>query len=141
MLFLQGIAHMEGFYILNDRPQRNNNPGDLEWNTESNRFGATHGDPRFAIFSDVHTGWVALQRWLSVPAKIHQGAVRGYFLDPNGTTLVGGYLGATIAQVIHRFAPAGENDPALYVATVCKNCGLKPTDILTAELLRLPEAA
>lgn len=121
---------MEGFYELNKRPQRNRNPGDLSWGAEADSFGATCGDPRFAIFPDVHTGWRALQRWLSVPAKF----------DKDGK-LVGGYLGATIEQAINRFAPPGENNTSLYVATVCKNTGHRPDTILTPELLQTPEAA
>ena len=139
MTVLQAIAKEEGWYTLGDRPRRNLNPGDLEWNSESKSFGATGGDPRFAIFPDAVTGWRALQRWLSVPAKFHQGQVQGLFMDPNGTTLVGGYLGATLAQVIHRFAPAGENDPDIYLATVIQNTGLTAATILTLALLQTPE--
>jgi hypothetical protein len=141
MTLLQAIAHMEGFYELNSRPQRNNNPGDLSWGTEAQAFGATHGDPRFAVFPNAATGWVALQNWLSRPAKLVNHPVEGLFLDPNGTTLESGYLGATLAQVIHRFAPSSENNTQLYIDTVCKNTGLTPATRITSFLLETPEAS
>ena len=141
MTLLQAIAHMEGFYELGTRPQRNNSPGDLSWGLEAEEFGATHGDPRFAVFPNVATGWLALQRWLSIPAKLVNHPVEGLFLDPNGTTLESGYLGATLAQVIHRFAPSSENNTDLYIATVAKNTGLTPSTRITSFLLETPEAS
>ena len=129
MTLLQAIAHMEGFYTLGDRPNRNNNPGDLSWGTEAQAFGATHGDPRFAVFPDPTTGWIALKRWLSVPAKF----------DASGE-LVGGYLGATLEQAINRFAPPIENNTATYLATVIQNTGLSASSILTSFMLETPEA-
>lgn len=128
MTLLQSMAHMEGYYRQNSRPQRNNNPGDLIWSAESAAFGATHGDPRFAVFPDALTGWNALRRWLSVPARF----------DAKGD-LVGGYLGATIEQAINRFAPPNENDTDTYVNVVCRYTGLKPSSTLTAALLQTPE--
>lgn len=138
--FLQAIATVEGFYKVGNRPQRNNNPGDLIWIAESSAFGATHGDvlhpdgymgyKGFAVFPDAITGWKALQRWLSVPAKF----------DKTGK-LVGGYLGATLSQVINRFAPPVENDTARYVSNVCNATGLSADVVITAELLQTPEAA
>jgi hypothetical protein len=123
MTFLQACARMEGFYDSGSRPQRNNNPLDLEWCPESKAFGATSGDPRFAIFDDVTTGWDAARRWFSVPAKFSNG------------TLVGGYLGATIKQAITRFAPPSENNSNSYVSNVCAFTELTPDTILTEELL------
>jgi hypothetical protein len=130
MTLLQAIAHMEGFYELSSRPQRNNNPGDLSWGPEARGFGAIQGDPRFAVFPDPTTGWNALQRWLSVPARY----------DAAGD-LVGGYLGATLKQALNRFAPPSENDTLIYLATVTKNTGLTPESRLTSFLLETPEAS
>lgn len=124
MNILTAMAHMEGFFVTGTRPQRNNNPLDLSWGPEAEKFGATGGDPRFAIFPDAATGWEAGRRWLSVPAKF----------DSNGN-LVGGYMGATVEQAINRFAPPVENDTANYVTYVCQAVGCAPTDVLTAELL------
>jgi hypothetical protein len=128
MTLLEAIAREEGFYVAGSRPQRNNNPGDLEYGPETIRFGATAGDPRFAVFADARTGWNALRSWLSVRAKF----------DANGN-LVGGYIGATIEQAINRFAPPSENDSAGYVGNVCVWTGLQPADTLTIDLLILPE--
>lgn len=138
MTLLQAMAHVEGFYSQGKRPQRNNNPGDLIWVAESAAFGATHGDvvdpngymgcKGFAVFPDAPTGWRALQRWLSIPAKF----------DHTGK-LIGGYLGATLEQAINRFAPPGENDTAVYLTTVRRYTGLKNSSVLTAALLQTPE--
>lgn len=124
MTFLEAIAREEGFYTEGSRPQRNHNPGDLVFCTESIHFGATGGDGRFAIFPSEAVGWDALRRWLSVPAKF----------DPSGD-LVGGYLGATVRQVINRFAPPYENETQAYVRNVCAWAEVQPDDVVTAEML------
>ena len=141
MLLLEAMAHQEGFYSSdpNVRPRRNNNPLDLRWNSESKTFGATHGDKPpvgdpsdyqgysgFAVFPDIETGWQAGRRWLSVPAKIVNGKLEG------------GYLGATLAQVIGRFAPPNKNKTGAYLSEVCKLTGFSSTDILTSDLLQVP---
>jgi hypothetical protein len=121
---------MEGFPVDGSRPQRNNNPGDLTFCGETVSFGATAGDPRFAIFPDAETGWNALRRWLSVPAKF----------DSAGN-LIHGYLGATLKQAINRFAPPNENNSSEYVEVVCNRTGLTPETILTPDLLAVPTAS
>lgn len=125
MTFLQAIAEEEGFNVAGSRPERNNNPGDLIYGNEAIRFGATHGDPRFAVFPDAVTGWNALRRWLSIPAVIKDGQ------------LVGGYLGATVQQVIGRFAPPGENDTNSYVSNVCRWANVTPQTIVTVAMLQV----
>lgn len=126
-LLLEAMAEMEGYYINGSRPRRNKNPLDLEWGNESQRFGATKGDPRFAVFERDLTGWVAAARWLSVPARF----------SPEGA-LIGGYLGATLSQVIFRFAPSVENDSHHYLDFVCQHTGLTPETVLTTDLLTIP---
>jgi hypothetical protein len=111
-----------------DRPQRNNNPGDLLWCPEAHKFGATHGDPTYAVFPSIELGWLALRQWLSVPAKF----------DSKGT-LVAGYMGATLYQVIYRFAPPSDNNSAGYLKFVCAQTGLTSITIVTPALLTLPE--
>jgi hypothetical protein len=139
--FLQAGAGIEGFYKAGSRPQRNNSPGDLEYNDESIRFGATGTDGRFAIFPDVETGWKAYQRWYSVPAHFTSVDPKdGRPIGPSGY-LIGGYLGATIAQALWRFAPPGENDPSIYLAYVVQRTGLAPDIILTAAILETPEVS
>jgi hypothetical protein len=126
MLLLEAIAHEEGFYKVGSRPQRNNNPGDLVYGNESIRFGAVSSDGRFAIFPDLLTGWNALRRWLSIPAIIKNGLLEG------------GYLGATIEQAIYRFAPPTENRSDLYLQYVTSMTGLDSHQILTLEMLEVP---
>ena len=125
LTFRQSIGKSEGFGLPNARPTKNNNPGDLTFCQETIHFGATHGDPRFAVFPDEATGWEALRRWLSVPAKF----------DANGD-LVGGYCGATIEQAINRFAPPSDgNNTDAYVSSVCQWTGLHPKDTLTQAII------
>lgn len=123
LTFIDAIAREEGFEVVGSRPQRNNNPGDLIFGAESQRLGATHGDPRFAIFPDVATGREALRRWLSVPAEFEAGK------------LVAGYLGATAEQIINRFAPPVENNTSAYLANVLSWTGFTPGTIITASNL------
>lgn len=147
--FPQAISVSEGFPVLGSRPRLNNNPGDLIWGPEAERLGAIRGDkggyPKysgFAVFPTPAIGWKALVGWLSVPATFHQGPLAGYFTDPNGTTLVGGYLGATIAQVIYRFAPPSDNNNTeKYITGVCERTGLTRETVVTAELLLTPEVS
>jgi hypothetical protein len=120
---LQAIATYEGFYQSCSRPCRNNNPGDLVWGTEAKFFGAIKGDPEYAVFESTDDGWFALQKWLSVPAKFEDGK------------LVAGYLGATLEQVIFRFAPPSTNDSQAYLDFVCGETGYAPSTVLTLEML------
>ena len=126
LTFRQAVGKMEGWGKPGTRPTLNNNPGDLTYCQETIHFGALKGDPRFAVFPDEATGWEALRRWFSVPAKF----------DPSGK-LVGGYCGATIEQAINRFCPAGDgaNDPNAYTNFVSEQTGHQPTDILTQEMI------
>lgn len=138
MEVLEAMACQEGFYVEGDRPQRNNNPLDLTWSTEARKFGATKGDrvspggldgyAGMAVFSDALTGWRAAQAWLGVPARF----------DSN-KELMAGYRGATLKQVIYRFAPPSENNTEAYLAFVCKATGLAETDVLTTEMLAIPQ--
>lgn len=129
MLLLQAMGHDEGYYargLTPDRPQRNNNPGDLMYGAEAIAFGANAHDAGYAIFPTIAIGWKAFQRWLSVPAKIVNG------------NLVSGYLGATLKQVIYRFAPPSANNSVAYLAYVIAQTGLTANTIITEELLAIP---
>lgn len=111
LTLIQAIAREEGFYDPNrpnDRPQRDNNPGDLEWHDWMARFGATKGDPRFAIFPSPATGFAALRHLLGFP----------------------GYKGKTITAAITEFAPGNENDTAAYIRNVCAWCESSPDTII-----------
>jgi hypothetical protein len=108
---LQAIAREEGFYaedVIPTRPQRNNNPGDLEWRPWMTRFYSTQGDPRFAIFPTATDGFDALRHLLGFPM----------------------YKGKTIAQAISQFAPGNENNTRQYIDNVCAWCEQPPDTII-----------
>ena len=109
------IARMEGFYASNsapDRPQREDNPGDIEYGPFTIAHGATGTDGRFAIFPDADTGMECLRSLLASPA----------------------YANLTIQQAVNRYAPPNENDTVNYVDMVCKWTGFQPTNIVGASL-------
>lgn len=127
---LEAMSEVEGFGEPGAIPTVANNPLDLIYCDESIHFGAVgnyHGFARFSSVDDPQTGgWQAARRWLSVPAHF----------DPEGN-LIGGYMGATLEQVIGRFCPGsqkGNNVPA-YVLAVTQKTGLTPQTVLTPELL------
>lgn len=105
----EAIAREEGFYSVGKltRAQRNNNPGNLEYNDFTKSMGAVSGDPRFAIFPDLDRGWAALR-----------------------TLLANNYKGQTIADMICKYAPTDENDTALYILHVCDWTKLAPTTVI-----------
>ena len=132
---VQAFAHSEGYYDTEEqckaagqsfpnRPQRNCNPLDLVYCSESERFGAIKSDGRFAVFPDAATGWLAGRRWLLVPAKF----------DGEGN-LVGGYCGATLRQIINRFAPPNENDSDRYLEDVATLTSIGPDQVVTEEMI------
>jgi hypothetical protein len=90
---IQAIAREEGYYVFGSRPQRNANPGDLEWHPWMQRFGSKAGDPRFAIFPNEDEGFDALRHLLGFPI----------------------YKGKTIAEFVPIFAPSTENDVQRYL--------------------------
>jgi hypothetical protein len=105
---LQAIARNEGFYVQGTRPNRNNNPGDLELRPWMTTFGATAGDPRFAIFPSEDLGFQALRHLLQF--KI--------------------YKGKTISQAISQFAPGNENNVASYVRNICSWTEQQPDTVI-----------
>ena len=52
MTFIEAVARMEGFGPPENRPTRNNNPGDIEFHPGgiAERHGATKGDPDSRCF-------------------------------------------------------------------------------------------
>jgi hypothetical protein len=102
MTLIEAIATEEGFYAPigpagPNRPQRNNNPADLEWKPWMKECMSLNGDPRFAVFPSVAWGFTALRKLLQFPL----------------------YKGKTISQAINTFAPGVENDTKTYVLRVC----------------------
>lgn len=111
MTLAEAIARMEGFYAsgqVANRPQRNNNPGDIEFGSFARQFGATSGDPRFAIFPSAEDGFAALNALLRGPS----------------------YINLTIEEAVNRYAPPVENNTNLYVAAVCHWTGRQSSDTL-----------
>jgi hypothetical protein len=95
LTLIEAIAREEGFYAdgpVPNRPQRNFNPGDLEWHQWMTFYGSQGGDPRFAIFPTAEQGFAALRHLLRLSL----------------------YRGKTIAEFVPIFAPGGENDVAQY---------------------------
>ncbi len=116
LTFLQAVAREEGFYSVGTRPQRNNNPGDIEWGKFTQAHGATHGDPRFAVFPTADAGFAAM---------------RSLFQS-------NGYKGLTVAQALNRWAPPVENQTNAYIANVCKWTGCTADMIIDGILDGLP---
>ena len=109
---LQAIARQEGFYsdaIPETRPQRLNNPGDLEFSPWMTNFGGQNDqDPRFAWFPSPDAGFSALRHLLQFPL----------------------YKGKTISQAISIFAPSTENNVRSYVNNVCSWCEATPDTVI-----------
>ncbi len=113
LTFLEAIARQEGFYIPDSRPNRRNNPGDIEEGKFAQAHGALPSDGnRFAAWPTSESGFAAMRALLSGP-----------------------YNGLTVEQAINKWAPPIENATSSYVAHVCSWTGLTPDTILTPELL------
>lgn len=110
MKFVEAIAKMEGFYVKGTRPQRNHNPGDIEYGKFAIAHGAIGTDGRFAIFPDDPTGFAALTALLSGPA----------------------YQGLTVEQAINRYAPPVENNTSRYVHLICEWANVQPNTLLSS---------
>ena len=116
----KAIARIEGWYVVGDepnRPQRNNNPGDLDYAPWQRAHGATlevdpYSRPRFACFPTPADGKNALRALLS-------GSL---------------YSELCVRDAVNRYAPPSENNTVDYVAMVCDLCDCEPT-ALVKELL------
>lgn len=108
------IENQEGYFAkgkTQNRPQRNNNPGDIEYGAFAKSHGATGTDGRFAIFPDYQTGHNALLALLNTK----------------------GYKDLTLAQAITRLGPPNENDTAGYIKKVSAATGLSPDALLNPQ--------
>lgn len=115
MTFLEAIAREEGFYVEGSRPQRLNNPGDIEWGRFASGHGATRpemlangGAGRFAYFPDAATGFAAMRALLQTS----------------------GYAGLTVSAALNRWAPPVENNVNSYLNNVCAWAECQPTDVI-----------
>lgn len=119
MTLIEAIARIEGFYTPGSRPNRNNNPGDIEWGSFARMHGATaletpkgNEPARFAYFPTPEAGFAALHALLSGPAYAH----------------------LTIEEAINKYAPPSENQTVNYISFVCQRVGCKSTDIVSEVL-------
>lgn len=93
------------------RNWRNNNPGNLEYGSFAQRYGAIGTDGRFAIFPTYESGRNAKEALLFSSTS---------------------YSGMTIEQAINRYAPPNENDTGSYVSTVASAVGVPSTTPLSS---------
>jgi hypothetical protein len=116
---VQAIADFEGFYVAHSRAQRNNNPGNINFGKMAKAYGAVletvptgtvNEVPRFAHFPTVDNGWTCLR-----------------------DLLVNNYHGMTVLDAFNKYAPPSENNTVTYASYICKETGLKLTDVLTAD--------
>ncbi len=108
--FLEAVAREEGWLVLDSRPRRNNNPGDIEYGKFAVAHGATGSDGRFAVFPTEQAGFAAMRLLFQAPS----------------------YRGLTVAAAIERWAPSPENNTALYISRVCMWAGCQPDDVIDA---------
>lgn len=114
MKFIEAVARMEGFYVQGSRPQRNRNPGDLEFRPWMTQFEGVLETPlaghlaRFACFPTSERGFAALKHLFGFPI----------------------YKGKCVGAALATFAPPVENSTSSYVQNVCKWVPCEPTDII-----------
>jgi len=86
---------------MRNRPQRNNNPGNVRWAKQPEASGKD--DAGYAIFPTPEAGWRKLHGIIKFAAN------KGY----------------NITEFINEYAPPVENDTRNYVGFVCNhmNCG------------------
>lgn len=101
------MARQEGFYVEGTRPNRNNNPGDIEYGDFALAHGATGTDGRFAIFPDAEAGFAAMK-----------------------ALLLKHYAGMTIEAALNKYAPPVENDTGTYLKHVCEWAGVQPFQLI-----------
>lgn len=89
--------------VRGDRSVRNNNPGNLEFNSYTRGLGAIGTDGRFAVFPSREVG-LAAQAGLLFNSK--------------------SYRDLTLAQAISRYAPAFENNTKAYASAVARAAGI-----------------
>jgi hypothetical protein len=120
MSVLQAIAREEGYYATPPtRPERDNNPGDIEWHPAPHGFAFLHGATRpetmadgtpgrFAFFPTPEVGFAAMRALLGTPT----------------------YKGKTVAAALNIWAPPVENATNGYIANVCAWVPCKATDVI-----------
>jgi len=118
LTIVQAIAQFEGFNIPHSRAQRNNNPGNINFGSFAQQFGATletipqgvEEKARFAYFPTTDQGWNCLRELLNSC-----------------------YNGMTILAAFNKYAPSTENNTESYAEFVCRETGLSLTTVLSTE--------
>lgn len=113
------IANGEGFGVNSqNRPTRNNNPGDL---TGTGYVGQTGVDAQgFAVFSSPTDGMAALQSYLQTHlSNINAGSNTGPYSNLNPSS--------TLAQFLGIYA---NNPPPSYIQAVANGAGVDPNTTL-----------
>ena len=112
----KAMAKVEGFGANPDnRPTRNNNPGNIEYHDWlAQKYKLLGSDGRFAIFATVGEGFRAMVDILKGPSYHH----------------------LTILQIITRWNGTNQTNNQHYCNLVCEFTGFKPTDIPTDELVK-----
>ena len=120
LTLIQAIARQEGFYVPGSRAARNNNPGNLNFESwQYTKYGAVLETPykdeeaRFAYFKLVEDGFDAMK----VLLREH-------------------YLGLSLEQVLNKWAPPSDgNDVSSYAANVCTWTGLTLDSVVDATVI------
>ena len=100
----EGIAHVEGFYLVSSRAKQNHNPGNIR------AWGGMPISDGFVRFPSDEAGWEALR------AQVLKNIKRGLTLRE----FFGGKLG-----VYPGYAPqADKNDPNRYADTISRRLGI-----------------
>ena len=111
MTLLEAMARQEGFFVKGTRPNRNNNPGDIEDGPFARKHGAIGSDGRFARFGTAAAGFAAMAALL----RMH-------------------YRGLTIRAALNKYAPPVENATDIYLEHVCEWANVHPDDLIDDHL-------
>lgn len=143
---LEAMAAVESGGDPHARSTRNNNPGNINWGA----FARAHGADRI---EQIPPGYNEVARFGHWPAigksdgsipNTGYGAMKallqtqGAFINVSASTstaahrkLVDGYSGATVREMLNKYAPAGDgNLVSAYEARVCKLSGCTPDTII-----------
>ena len=101
----EAMAIFEGFYLINSRANRNNNPGNLRWSPMASGYDAE----KFAIFETKSKGWEALLWDLGKKCKGETSTK----LTPN----------STVRDLIYTWSATDQKD---YTNFVCERLKIKP---------------
>lgn len=118
MPLLRAMAKQEGFFKHGTRPQRNNNPGNLNYTDFTRKHGAIKDDgDGYAVFQTTEAGWAAMQALFTIPK----------------------YKGKTLRAAITTYCPPkgdprGDNNTEIYIRNVREWTGLTEDTIIDDHL-------